>query len=197
MELIPPFRVNPKLDWPTVITSRHWAHDTRYLVPEQVKVLEYGEGSPVFLSVTPSTYVSIQIDWGTFIISGVKTPWSLSSPRHQNDVVHTILSVEYDKVIRNLMLWRYWHKPASRLQHPQTWCNESSSWLGGFVSIVRPFPRHWELSSPHRSTPFPTVPSSNRHQVPFFSVYLFLQARTSYHIASCRVLWPVLPQNGF
>ena len=31
------------------------------------------------------------------------------SPRHQSDPVHTMLSVEFDKVVSNLMSWRYWH----------------------------------------------------------------------------------------
>ena len=49
------------------------------------------------------------------------------SPRHQNDDVHTRLSVEFDKVMYNLMSLRYWHTPPSRSQHPQTWCTEPSS----------------------------------------------------------------------
>jgi len=41
----------------------------------------------------------------------------------------------------------------------------SSYWLGGFVSIVCPLPRHWRfasaLSSPHRSTALSSCPPTN------------------------------------
>ncbi len=48
------------------------------------------------------------------------------SPRHQSDHVHTMLSVEIDKVIRDLMSYRYWDTPVQLSpQHPVTWYTET------------------------------------------------------------------------
>jgi hypothetical protein len=44
-ESIPPFRVNPPLDWPRVLTNRIWAHDTRDLVRKPDELLEDGLSS--------------------------------------------------------------------------------------------------------------------------------------------------------
>ncbi len=55
--------------------------DTDYMTPETLYENEKSSlnmDSPVLLSVTPSTNVSIQVAWGSFIISGVKAPWASS-----------------------------------------------------------------------------------------------------------------------
>jgi hypothetical protein len=126
-EPIPPFRVHPHLDRPALPTSRRWEHDIRDLVRKPDQLLEDGLGCPVLLSVVPSRNVAIHVAWGSFIISDEKAPWAPSFISSSSDVVHTMLSVVIDKVIRNLMWCRYWHTTALRPQHPQTWHTATSS----------------------------------------------------------------------
>ena len=79
MDLILPFRVNSSLDRPTVLKT-----DTEYMTPETLYVNQTSSlnmGSPVICHHP--------------------------SPRHQNDDVHTMLSVDLDKGMCNLMSWRY------------------------------------------------------------------------------------------
>ncbi len=58
------------------------------------------------------------------------------SPHHQNDHVHTMLSVEFDKVtvMSTLMSWRYWHSvrhtPASR-----RWVELEMSYHGKYTEL--------------------------------------------------------------
>ena len=66
-------------------------------------------GCPVLLSVTPSRKVSVHVAWGSFIISDVNAPWAPSFISSSRNVVHIMLSVVIDKVMRNLMWCRYWH----------------------------------------------------------------------------------------
>jgi hypothetical protein len=56
-------------------------------------------GYPVLLSVTPSRNVSIHVAWGIIIISDVKHQERPPARRHQSDALHTMLSVEIEKVM--------------------------------------------------------------------------------------------------
>ncbi len=111
--------IHPSIDqqWSHGVTE-HMTSETLYT--NQTSSLKMG--SPVLLSVTPSTNVSIQVVWGNFIISGVKTPWtsSFTSSSKGYCTVYTMLSVEFDRVIRNVMSCRYWHTPVWRSHHPPT-----------------------------------------------------------------------------
>ncbi len=79
------------INWSSLFLLWEWIHpsidhqcshtDTENMTPETLYVNQtnsLNRGSPVFLSVTPSTNVAIQVAWGSLSMSGVKTPWSSS-----------------------------------------------------------------------------------------------------------------------
>ncbi len=76
--------------------------DAEHMTPETLytnQTSSLNRGSPVFLSVTPSRNVSIQVAWGSLSISGVKVPWvsslTSSSKRYciPNVVSHDYVSM--------------------------------------------------------------------------------------------------------
>jgi len=75
----------------------------------------------------------------------------------------------------------------------------SPYWLGGFVSIVCPLPRHWRfasaLSSPHRSTALSSCPPTNI-RFRFFDVSASASKDFLSHYI-LGVLRSTLPKNGF
>jgi hypothetical protein len=84
-------------EWIHPSIDQHSSHaDPEHTTPETLYVNQtssLNKGNAVHLSVTPSRNVAIQVAWGSLSISGWKhhehRPW----PRHQNDTVHSILSV--------------------------------------------------------------------------------------------------------
>ena len=97
-ESIPPFRVNPPLDRPAVLKSRILYHDTRNLVRKPGQLLEDGMSSAFVLQ-----YTFLSEEASSFRVW--KNHKRAPLPGHQIDDVHcdTMLSVEVDKVMRNLM----------------------------------------------------------------------------------------------
>ncbi len=98
--------------WSSLFLLWEWIHpsvdqqcshtDTEHMTPETLYVNQarsLNSGSPVFLSVTPSRNVAIQVVWGSLSISGVKEPWvsslTSSSKRYctSNVVSHDCVSM--------------------------------------------------------------------------------------------------------
>jgi hypothetical protein len=69
-------------EWIHPSTDQQCSHgDTESMTPETLYVNQassLNRGSPVLLSVTPSTNVDIQVAWGSLSISGVQVPWTSS-----------------------------------------------------------------------------------------------------------------------
>ncbi len=65
-------------EWIHPSTDQQYSHtDAEYMTPETLyanQASSLNRGSPVLLSVTPSKNVAIQVSWGSWSISGVKSP---------------------------------------------------------------------------------------------------------------------------
>ena len=108
--------------WLSLFLLLEWIHpsidqqcsqaDAEHMTPEALYANQASSlkmGCPVLLSLPPSrTFLSMLLEKASSF--WVWTHHERSpSPHHQSDAVHTMLSVEIDKVMRNLMSWRYWH----------------------------------------------------------------------------------------
>ncbi len=89
--------------------------DAEHMTPETLyanQASSLNMGSPVLLSVTPSTNVSIQVVWGSFIISGVKAPWASSfTSSSKRYCTHNVISWVWQSYAQcNVNVMASWEK---------------------------------------------------------------------------------------
>ncbi len=201
----PPFRVNPSLDRPTVITCRRWAHDTRDLVREPGNLLEYGQSG---------TFVG-----HTFKKCDCLIGCRLPSIWHEgtSNFLHSWLQSGHALFVQSLLChWNNFPRecmvmcqcgvPLSKcnsLDHEHDWLSHTSGCDEGLPkSMIINKRRSQTIGALHQCCLLYTDPQHCLYVLQptsgcVFSMHPLLSASTSYHIASWCVLRLVLPRNGF